>query len=236
MHMKVKTDPKKHKIGLREIASAAQVSVATTSRVLRGNSRVDPAIRDAVLEASAKLHVDLSQRNKTKTLAFLLSSRAILHAFHSRILLGAEACCTANGWDMIFLSFNYSSNISWKELRLPEVLQRQDLVRALIVAGANSANLLELLDHKGITYAVLGNNVQKCPQTLRGDIVFSDDIQGCQDMTRYLIGLGHRDIWFVGNLHLPWFARCFEGYPFFHQRGGRRSRRYADRSDVLQEV
>ena len=31
-------------------------------------------------------------------------------------------------------------------------------------------------------------------------------------MTRYLIGLGHRDIWFVGNTRLPWFARCFAGY------------------------
>ena len=31
-------------------------------------------------------------------------------------------------------------------------------------------------------------------------------------MTRYLIGLGHRHIWFVGNIGLPWFARCFAGY------------------------
>jgi len=31
-------------------------------------------------------------------------------------------------------------------------------------------------------------------------------------MTKYLIGLGHRDIWFIGNIRLPWFARHFEGY------------------------
>lgn len=31
-------------------------------------------------------------------------------------------------------------------------------------------------------------------------------------MTRYLISLGHRHICFVGNVRLPWFARCFEGY------------------------
>ncbi len=43
-------------------------------------------------------------------------------------------------------------------------------------------------------------------------MVFADDIQGGQDATRYLIGLGHRHIWFVGNTRLPWFARCFEGY------------------------
>jgi DNA-binding LacI/PurR family transcriptional regulator len=31
-------------------------------------------------------------------------------------------------------------------------------------------------------------------------------------MTRYLLGLGHRHIGFVGNTRLPWFARCFAGY------------------------
>ena len=210
--MKKSTDPKKNKIGLREIATQASVSVATVSRVLNGNNRVDPAIREVVLDAAAKLNVDLSQRNKTKALAFLLSNRAMLHAFHSRILLGAEAYCAANGWDMVFLSFNYSANVPWKELHLPKVVQRHDVVRAVVLAGTNSANLLELLDHKGIAYAVLGNNVVGEPQNLKGDTVYSDDIQGGQEMTQYLIGLGHRDIWFVGNVRMPWFARHYDGY------------------------
>jgi DNA-binding LacI/PurR family transcriptional regulator len=210
--MKESTDEGKSKIGLREIATEAKVSVATVSRVLNGNNRVDPAIREAVLDAAAKLNVDLSQRNKTKALAFLLSNRAMLHAFHSRILLGAEAYCAANGWDMVFLSFNYSAQVPWKELHLPKVVQRHDVVRAVVLAGTNSANLLELLDHKGIAYSVLGNNVIGDRASLKGDTVYSDDIQGGQEMTQYLIGLGHRDIWFVGNVRLPWFARHYEGY------------------------
>jgi DNA-binding LacI/PurR family transcriptional regulator len=203
---------KKGKLGLREIASVAQVSVATVSRVLNGNTRVDPAIRKVVLEAAAKLKIDLSQRNKTKVLAFLLSNHAVLHAFHSRVLTGAEAYCAAHGWDMVFLSFKYSPIVPWKELTLPMVVQRRDVVRALILAGTNFTNLIELLNNKGITFVVLGNNVIGEPQKLKGDVIFSDDIQGGHDMTRYLIGLGHRDIWFVGNTRLPWFARCFAGY------------------------
>ncbi|MGB6931776.1 MAG: LacI family DNA-binding transcriptional regulator [Acidobacteriaceae bacterium] len=210
--MKESTDPRKNKIGLREIAAEANVSVATVSRVLNGNNRVDPSIREVVLDAAAKLNVDLSQRNKTKALAFLLSNRAMLHAFHSRILLGAEAYCAANGWDMVFLSYNYSANVPWKELHLPKVVQRHDVVRAVVLAGTNSANLLELLDHKGIAYAVLGNNVIGEPANLKGDTVYSDDVEGGQEMTEYLLSLGHRDIWFVGNVRLPWFARHYEGY------------------------
>jgi DNA-binding LacI/PurR family transcriptional regulator len=203
---------KKSKYGLREIASAANVSVATASRVLNGNSRVDPALQKLVLDAAANLGVDLTQRNRTKALAFLLSNRTMMHTFHYRVLLGAEAYCSARGWDMVFLSFNYMPQIPWKELHLPNVVHHRDMVRAVILAGTNSPNLLELLNHKGITHVVLGNNIIGETSDLKSDAVFYDDIQGGQDMTQYLIGLGHRRICFVGNTRLPWFARCFEGY------------------------
>ncbi|MGC2545820.1 MAG: LacI family DNA-binding transcriptional regulator [Silvibacterium sp.] len=197
------------KTGLREIASAASVSIATASRVLSGNSRVAPHIQKAVLEEAKKLGID----RKAKTLAFIVSNRAMLHAFHSRILSGAEAQCTAHGWDMIFLSFNYSPHIPCSELHLPKLIQRNDVVRAVILAGTNSANLIKVLKDKGITFVVFGNNVIGEGADLKeSDVVFADDIQGAQDATRYLIGLGHRNIWFVGNTRLPWFARCLEGY------------------------
>src|SRR5580692_9417491 len=210
---RMKKAPKKDKVGLREIASAANVSVATASRVLSGNTRVARDIQKVVLDEAKKLGIDPAQRNKTKTLAFLLSNRAMLHAFHSRILSGAEAHCTANGWDMIYLSYNYPAHIPWTDLHLPKVVQRYHLIRAVILAGTNSANLIKLLGHKKIPFVVLGNNVIGDQQELRNqDAVFVDDIQGGLDATRYLIGLGHRYICFVGNTRLPWFARCFEGY------------------------
>lgn len=200
------------KVGLREIAAIARVSVATVSRVLNGNNRVDSKIRKTVMNAAAKLNFDVSQRNKTKALAFVLSNRAMLHSFHSRVLHGAETYCAARGWDIVFLSFNYSPNAQWNELHLPRVVQRRDVVRAVILAGTNSGNLVELLTNKGILHVVLGNNVIGDVQHLRSDLIYADDIQGSHEITRYLIGLGHRHICFVGNIHLPWFARCFTGY------------------------
>jgi DNA-binding LacI/PurR family transcriptional regulator len=207
-----KKGAQKKKLGLREIAAAANVSIATVSRVLNANSRVDPALQKTVLDAVAKLDIDPSQRNKTKALAFLLSNRAVLHPFHYRILSGAETYCTGHGWDLIFLSFNYLPNVPWKELHLPAVVQRHDVVRGVILSGTTSANLLESLEHKGISYVVLGNNIIGDPKSLKNDVIFSDETQGGRDMIRYLIGLGHRHICFVGNTRLPWFARGFEGY------------------------
>lgn len=204
---------KKGKVGLKEIAFAANVSVATASRVLSGNNRVAPDIQKVVFEEAKKLGIDLSQRNKSKTLVFLLSNRSMLHSFHSRILSGAEAHCAAHGWDIVFLSFNYSPQVPWTELNLPKLLQRHDVVRGVILAGTNSTNLIHLLVQKGITFVVLGNNVIGEHRVLKNsDVVFADDIQGGQDATRYLIGLGHRNVWFVGNTRMPWFARCYQGY------------------------
>lgn len=200
------------KTRLRDIASAAGVSVSTASRVLNGNSRVDSALRHKVLDAVEKLDIDLSLRDKAKTLLFIVSNRAIHDAFHSRVLLGAEESCVAHGWNILFMSFNYSPNTPWRELHLPKVVQRHDLVRGVLLTGANYPNLIDLLLHKGITSVALGNNILGETADLKTDIVWSDEIQGGYDMTRYLIGLGHRDIWFVGNLRLPWFARGYAGY------------------------
>jgi DNA-binding LacI/PurR family transcriptional regulator len=208
------------KIGLREISELAHVSVASVSRVLNGNSRVDPAIRKVVLEAAAKLNVDLSHRNKAKALAFLLSNRTMLHPFHSRVLSGAESYCAAHGWDMVFLSFTYSPSAPSDELHLPKVLQRRDVIRAVILAGTNSTNLTDLLDHKGIPYVALGNNILGESEDPRNDLIFADDVQGGRDITRYLISLNHRDICFVGNIRLPWFARCFAGYRLAMEEAG----------------
>src|ERR1700722_1182909 len=147
-------NPKKRKVGLREIAAAANVSIATASRVLSGNSRVSPHIRRVVFEEARKLGIDPSQQNKTKSLAFLLSNRAMLHVFHSRILIGAEQCASAHGWEMVFLSFNYSLQAPSAELHLPKVVQRHDVTRAVVLAGTTSTNLIELLHQKGMPFAV----------------------------------------------------------------------------------
>ena len=64
------------KIGLREIASAAGVSISTASRVLNGSSRVDPSLQKAVLDVVAKLDIDLSQRDKAKFWPFLSATEA----------------------------------------------------------------------------------------------------------------------------------------------------------------
>lgn len=224
-------------MGLQEIATAAHVSTATVSRVINGSARVNSEIQKRVREAAASLGIDIIQRTRTRALAFLLSNREMLHAFHARMLVGAEACCAAHGWDMVFLSFRYSDGVPWKALHLPSVVRRRDVVRAVVLAGTNSVNLLELFRHQGVTFSVFGNNVRGGDaRQLADDIVFSDDVGGGRDMTRHMIEQGHRDIWFIGNTQLPWFARCYEGYETAMRDAGLEPRKSVINSESDAEI
>jgi LacI family transcriptional regulator, galactose operon repressor len=202
----------KKKVTLQDVARAAHVSVATVSRVVTGGARVKPEIAERVKIAGRKLGIDLRRRDRTKVMGFLLSNREMLHPFHSRLLSGAEAYCATHDYNLLFHSFRYGAKVPWKELHVPAILKRRDLVSGFIVAGANSENLLDWLTKEGIHFTILGNNVLGEWQHEKYDVVWFDDRLGAYELTRHLLALGHRHIWFVGNCQLPWFSRRYEGF------------------------
>lgn len=200
------------KIKLKDLAREARISISTASRVLKDSSGVSAATFQRARDAARRLGVELDGQEESTVVAFLLSNRQMLHPFHARILLGAQAHLTASNCDTLFIPLTYSPNTIWNHIPLPKVLRRSGGVRSAIVTGANSENLFKALRNQGIHFAVLGNNILGQYDEGSYDIVFSDDIGGAYEMTRYLQSLSHRDIWFVGNDRLPWFARCYEGY------------------------
>jgi LacI family transcriptional regulator, galactose operon repressor len=202
----------KKKVTLQDVARAAHVSVATVSRVVTGGARVNPEIAERVKLAGRKLGIDLRRRDRTKVMGFLLSNREMLHPFHSRLLSGAEAYCATHDYNLLFHCFRYEAKVPWRELHVPAVLKRRDLVSGFIVAGANSQNLLEWLTREGIYFTILGNNVLGEWQHEKYDVVWFDDRLGAFELTRHLLSLGHRQIWFVGNCQLPWFSRRYEAF------------------------
>src|ERR1044071_3229400 len=200
------------KVRGRDLAKLAGVSSSTVSRVLNGTARVSPEIQERVKNVAAQAGFKVDEAGLTKPSAFLLGNRDCLHPFHSRVLVGAEAFCSANNYSIIFLPFHYRADIPWQELHLPKILQRRDQISGFVIAGTNSQNLFDLLANKRIPFAVLGNNVLEDWKSDEYDTVWFDDEQGAHEMTRYLLSIGHRDIWFVGNCRFTWFARSHKGY------------------------
>jgi LacI family transcriptional regulator len=200
------------RIGIQEVAQAAGVSIATVSRVANGSDGVSQELRERVVQAASKLNFELNGKNKSKIIAFILSNRNVFNPFHAAVLMGAEAFCASHDYGLLFLSLHYSGNVSWQNIHVPQILQRPEILDAVIVAGVNSQNILDLLTRKNISFVVLGNNVVGEWRKEEYSTVYFDDIEGAYDVTRYLQSLGHRRIWYVGNCRMPWFARRYEGY------------------------
>ena len=202
----------KSKARLKDLAREAGVSIATVSRYLRGMSGVGEKTQGLIVRAADKLEVPLPQRSKAAVVAFLLSNRPRLHPFHSRVLEGAEQYCSALGFNMLYVPFRYEFRAFWQDLRLPPLLERRESVRGIIVAGSNSRGLLDMLAHKQVPFVVLGNNVLGEWRNDACDVVWFDDLRGARELTAHLQSLGHRDIWYVGNPRMAWYARRYEGY------------------------
>jgi len=202
------------KTSFRELAKLANVSTATVSRVARGEANVDPEMRLRVRKAAERLGIDLDERRHQKSaiIAFILGNRTVLHHFQARVLWGAENYCSSQNKELLFLAHRYPASVHPRELHLPQILNQRALVRAVILGGTHSVNMLDALREREIPFAVLGNNVIGPWTPEDYDAVYSDDVQGAFDLTARLIAEGHRDIWFIGDTDLPWYARCAKGY------------------------
>jgi DNA-binding LacI/PurR family transcriptional regulator len=202
------------KKSFKDLAKLAGVSPATVSRVAKGQVNVDPGIRARVRKAAETLGIDLEQKRteKANIIAFMLSNRDLLHNFQARILFGSQTYCASQDRELLFMSFRYSPSTPARELHLPNILSQRGIVRALILSGTNSPNMLNALRERELPFAVLGNNVIGEWNPSEFDAVYSDDLQGAFELTSHLIAGGHRDIWFIGDVELPWYARCAQGY------------------------
>jgi len=200
------------KITLQDVAKTAKVSTATVSRVANGNSQVEISIQARVLAAARQLGIDLTSSRKNRNIAFVLGNRDVLNEFQSQVLMGAEGYCAQRGWDLQFISFMSDLGVPAAHVQLPQALTRQDHAGGVILTGTHSANMLTALREQRIPFSVMGNNIVGDWQPEEYDCVTTDDVRGAAEVTQHLIAQGHRNIHFVGDQRLPWYARCAEGY------------------------
>jgi len=200
------------KTTLLDVARLAKVSLATVSRVANGHPRVDADIQTRVLAAARQLDLDLGKTKKSRTIAFVLGNCEFPNEFQARLLLGVEDYCGQNGWDLQFLSFRCELWPPNDELQLPQVLARASRPDGVVLGGVHTAGMLQALRSARIPFSVLGNNLVGDWNPEEFDAVFSDDRRGATEITEYLIGQGHREICFIGDERLPWYARCGEAF------------------------
>ena len=192
-----------------EIARLAKASPTAESR--KAQSKVARSEQGSLLGAR-DLGVNLESVARSRTITFILGNRDTVNEFQSKVLLGAEGYCTGQDWALHFVSFRSDLNAPLSNVSLPEILTSSNRPSGVILSGTHSANILAALCQEEIPFSLVGNNIVGDWQPEQYDCVFTDDVRGSADITRHLIAQGHRNIWYIGNQRLPWFARCARGY------------------------
>lgn len=197
-------------VTIKDVAKRAGVAVGTVSRVINGRPDVNPALRDKVQEVIRELQFRPNARaqslgrNFTPIISFILSNRSVLHPFHARVLHGVEEFCTNAGYFVVFARFDYLAETAADVLPLPRVLRSHGIADCVIAAGTNHENFLSSLERLGMKYVFLGNNVITNEPKPPVNQVRFDDYEGTREATQYLIQLGHKDLYFIGDISLPW--------------------------------
>jgi len=203
---------------IKEVAALAGVSIGTVSRVINNHPDVDAKLRERVESAVRELNYRPNARarlfvqNATPILSFILSNRAFINPFHSGILQGVEEYCAQAGYFVMFTQYDYSRATPPEGMRLPGVLRSHGMADCLILAGTNYDNFVQALEQLSVPYVVLSNHhVTQIPHA-GFDRVGWDDVSGAYESTRYLIALGHRHIWYIGDTSLPWYEERYTAY------------------------
>jgi len=203
---------------MKDVAKKAGVSVGTVSRVINQNPNIDPVLRQRVEKAIAELNYRPNcwarslVNNSAPCISFVLSNRSFVHPVHSRILQGVEEYCEEAEYFVLFSRFRYRSETKPDDLTLPRVLRSHGIAECVILAGTNYDNLVEALEKQAVPYVLLANNFSTDGKRAPVDQLRWDDVGGARAAVEYLIELGHRDIWYIGDVSRPWQRAPLEGY------------------------
>jgi LacI family transcriptional regulator len=206
-------------VTITDVARKAGVAIGTVSRVINGHSAVNPKLRERVERVIQQLgyrpnaRAQSLCRKSSTVISYVLSNRDLLHPFHARVLQGVTEYCEDFGYSVLYTPLRYLPETPPESIALPPVLRSKGVADCLILGGTNYPNLLELLRRLGAHHVLLENNFidgEGIHKPL--DQVHFDEVRGAYEATKYLIGLGHKDIWYMGDISLPWYRRRFEGY------------------------
>jgi DNA-binding LacI/PurR family transcriptional regulator len=216
-------------MNIREVARRANVGIGTVSRVLNGHPSVSPEVQERVLKVIKELnyvpnvHAQRMWKGRTNTICFILANREVLYSLHAHIIRGVEEFCSINHYSVIFTTFKYSPETPADQLEVPPILRGKGVVDGVVLGGVNYSNFLSWVQTAGIPCVLFGNNLMDGEEAKSNAVSF-DDHEGAEQATEYLIRLGHRNIWFIGDISWIWNRRRYEAYQRVMERRGLKPR------------
>lgn len=188
-----------------DVAALSGVGRTTVSRVLNSGPNVRPEVRARVLEAVEKLQYKVNAQarflagGRSRLLALIHSSDLDTEPnsyYYSGLELGALRACAPAGFQLLMHGVNQHSLDRTHKIVAFVTSRRCDGI-ILTPPFSDDAELYEELRRKAIPHVVISPG-----DALRGKVagVGMDDEVAGYEMTRYLLGLGHRRFAFLRGL------------------------------------
>jgi LacI family transcriptional regulator len=180
---------------IKDVARAAQVSVATVSRVLNGHHNVTAEVKRRVVEAAGVLKYvphaaarSLSSR-RTHTVGVVLPD---LHGeFFSELVRGSDAAAREHGLHLLVSSYHGYPEEQGKALHT-----LRGRVDGLLVMWPFADAPESLRDRLTAALPTVLINSAAMPG---GDVLSVDNCGGAMQMMRHLVSAGHRRIAFIAG-------------------------------------
>lgn len=177
-------------VTIKDVAKAANVSVATVSRVLNKKSNVSDEAIEAVNAAVEELGYspnflgrDLRKSETKRILAIIASTE---QSFYSEVLRGMEDAAFDLGYDVLIATTHDDYE---HEMHLLGMLFSRSVDGAILLGPK--------LDAKTISKLGENNNIAMCLERLDNCTVLTvtiDNVKAGRDAVNYLINKGHRKI------------------------------------------
>ncbi len=200
-----------------DIAQLAGVSQPTVSRALRGSSRVSESTRKRIEAIAQQLNYKVDKnasslrRKETDTIALLffedpMPDESMINPFFLSMLGSITRTCAQRGYDLLisFQQFSADWHVDFEDSRKAD---------GIILLGYGDyedyRSKLDKLVEQGTHFVRWGFVQEGQPGTTIG----CDNFLGGYDAVHHLIGLGRREIAFIGDAssHAPEFHDRYRG-------------------------
>ena len=187
------------RVTIKDIARIAGVSVTTVSRALNDAPEISPETRDRILQLCREegYRTNLLARslisNRTNVIGVILSD--ISAPYHATLALHIETCAAELGYQVMLCSGQPGSD---RIHELFDFLISQGVDGILLTSASNSA--IPLLEHyqSAVPTVLIGAAFAPVASSMRINSVCTDNYVGGQMAARYLHGLGHRQVVYLG--------------------------------------
>jgi LacI family transcriptional regulator len=197
-----RSDTRRKRASMREVADLADVAISSVSRVLSGHPDVSADMRERVLDAVNQLEYEpdfLAQslrRGATLSVGYVVGD--ISNPLIATITSGAESVLRQAGYSMLLMNSENDPELDAAHIRFFQARRVDGMILSL--ASERQQETLDVLDQVDVPVIMVDRDVDA---QLDASIVRNDHKAGMRAAVDHLLDLGHRRIVLItGGLDL----------------------------------